>query len=176
VTRVIRKSRQRASGEAAALLAAVFTAELLVPSRCIWIVSPWISDVQLVNNAANTFDALERWGSRPVRLTELLVTLAEAGTTVVIGTTDEASNAAFLSRTTTLFRDQRLTDLLVVDVDPTNELHEKAITTDDCVVAGSMNITNNGIFVREEYVEFRTDEEFVARARLDAFDRFGGRL
>jgi hypothetical protein len=39
-----------------------------------------------------------------------------------------------------------------------------------------MNITRNGIFVREEYLELRTDEEFVARARMDAFDRFGGRL
>ena len=41
---------------------------------------------------------------------------------------------------------------------------------------GSMNITNNGVFVREEFIEFRRDEEFVARARMDAFERFGGVL
>ena len=39
-----------------------------------------------------------------------------------------------------------------------------------------MNITNNGVFVREEFIEFRRDEEFVARARMDAFERFGGVL
>ena len=54
--------------------------------------------------------------------------------------------------------------------------HEKAITGDDFVVVGSMNITNNGVFVREEFLEFRVDEEFVARSRMDAYERFGGVL
>ena len=39
-----------------------------------------------------------------------------------------------------------------------------------------MNITFNGIQVREEYIDLRTDEAFVAQARMDAFDRFGGLL
>jgi hypothetical protein len=39
-----------------------------------------------------------------------------------------------------------------------------------------MNITYNGIFVREEFVQLRTDDDFVSRARMDAYDRFGGRL
>ncbi len=176
MTRVIRKSKQRASGDAAALLSAVFAAELLAPSRCIWVVSPWISDVALIDNTANTFDALEAFGPRHVRLSELLCTLGEAGSAIVVGTTDADSNEAFLSRLKGLFADRRLVDLLTVDVDASNELHEKAITTDDAVIVGSMNITRNGIFVREEYLELRTDEEFVARARMDAFDRFGGRL
>lgn len=176
MTRVIRKSRQRASGDAAALLSAVFAAELLAPSRCVWVVSPWISDVDLIDNTASTFDALEPWGPRRVRLSELLLTLAEAGCAVVVGTTEADSNDAFLARLRTLFSDRRLVDLLTVDLDASNELHEKAITTDDAVIVGSMNITRNGIFVREEYLELRTDEEFVARARMDAFDRFGGHL
>src|SRR5258708_25195079 len=163
MTRVIRKSRQRASGEAAALLSAVFAAELLAPSRCIWVVSPWISDVNLIDNRTDTFDALEAWGPRYVRLSELLVTLAETGCVVVVGTTEADSNDAFLARLRTLFSDRRLVDVLTVDVDASNELHEKAITTDDAVIVGSMNITNNGIFVREEYLELRTDDEFVAR-------------
>jgi hypothetical protein len=176
MTRVIRKSKQRASGDAAALLSAVFAAELLAPSRCLWLVSPWISDVNLIDNTANTFDGLEAFGPRHVRLSELLVTLAESGCAVVVGTTVAESNDAFLSRLRRLFADGRLVDLLTIDLDASNELHEKAITTEDAVIVGSMNITRNGIFVREEYLELRTDEAFVARARMDAFDRFGGRL
>jgi hypothetical protein len=176
MTRVIRKSKQRASGDAAALLSAVFAAELLAPGRCLWVVSPWISDVDLIDNTANAFDALEGFGPRHVRLSEVLVTLAEADCAIVVGTTEADSNDAFLSRMRRLFADRSLGNLLTIDVDSSNELHEKAITTDDAVIVGSMNITRNGIFVREEYLELRTDEEFVARARMDAFDRFGGRL
>jgi hypothetical protein len=36
-----------------------------------------------------------------------------------------------------------------------------------------MNITWYGVNLREEYLELRTEEDFVARARLDAMDRFG---
>ena len=39
-----------------------------------------------------------------------------------------------------------------------------------------MNITFNGIQVREELIDVRTEEAFVAQARMDAFDRFGGVL
>jgi len=104
------------------------------------------------------------------------VTLAQLGTTVVVGTTSDATNKAFQQRTRRLFEDRALTGRLIIDIDPSNELHEKAITADDFVVAGSMNITNNGVFVREEFIEFRSEEEFVARSRMDAYDRFGGLL
>ena len=57
--------------------------------------------------------------------------------------------------------------------DPANLLHDKAITADDYAVVGSMNITWYGVNVRDEYLELRTDEAFVAGARLDAIDRFG---
>lgn len=176
MSRVIRKSRQRASSEAAALLSGVFSAELLSPSKCIWVVSPWISDVRLIDNRADSFALLTRWGPRHVRLSEILTSVAEAGAFVVVGTTRAPGNVGFLSRVESLFRDRKLSERLTVDIDASNELHEKAITTDDAVIAGSMNITNNGIFVREEYVELRTDREFVSRARMDAYDRFGGRL
>lgn len=176
MSRVIRKSRRRASGEAAALLGSVFAAELLSPSKCLWLVSPWISDVQLIDNRADSFGGLSEWGPRHVRLSEVLVSLADAGTFVVVGTTGDSSNTSFLRRLELSFAGRHLMDQLIVDIDPANELHEKAITTDDAVIAGSMNITNNGIFVREEYVELRTDVEFVSRSRMDAFDRFGGRL
>jgi hypothetical protein len=61
-------------------------------------------------------------------------------------------------------------------VDQSGLLHTKAITGDGFAVVGSMNITWNGIMLREEYLELRTEGEFVAQARMDAYDRFGGRL
>ena len=39
-----------------------------------------------------------------------------------------------------------------------------------------MNITYNGIEVREEMIQLRLDQKYVAQAKMDAFDRFGGVL
>ena len=52
MSRVIRKSQTRSSTEAASLLANLFAAELVSPSECIWLVSPWISDIQILDNEA----------------------------------------------------------------------------------------------------------------------------
>ena len=176
MSRVIRKSRQRASAEAASLLSSVFSGELLAPSKCLWIVSPWISDIPVIDNTAGSFQPLQAFGPRQIRLSEVLAVLAGEGTTVVVGTTTAESNQLFKSRVKTAFRDRGLRDHLKINVDASNELHEKAITADDYVITGSMNITNNGVFVREEFIEFRRDSEFVARARMDSFERFGGKL
>ena len=176
VNRVIRKSQNASASEAADLLAGLFSAELCSPSRCLWLVSPWISDVELVDNTAAGFDALVRFGKRRIRLAEVLVTLAAAGTHVVVGTTTDAHNTRFLQRLEMLAQDLRVNDEFTVSIDASNNLHTKALTGDDFALAGSMNITFNGIQIREELVDLRTDESFVAQARMDAYDRFGGVL
>ncbi len=176
MTRVIRKSRVQSSREASDLLGAMFSAELTRPSKCLWLVSPWISDIPLIDNSTGSFEALESWGPRQVRLSEVLTTLAIRGSTIVVGTTPDDTNVTFLDRMRRFSSAHQQGDRLIVDLDETERLHEKSITADDFALVGSMNITNNGVFLREEFVEFRTDPEFVARARMDAFERFGGVL
>lgn len=176
MSRVIRKSRATSSREAADLLAALFVAELVKPSRCLWLVSPWISDIPILANSAGEFAGLGLATGRTLRLTDVLVSLGRQGSMVVVGTTSDASNTAFLQRVESAFTQASLSDRLVVSIDREEELHEKAITGDDFAIAGSMNITNNGVFVRQEFIEFRTDEAFVAQSRMDSFERFGGVL
>ena len=51
------------------LLQALFSAELLVPSRRLWLVSPWISDIPILDNTAAGFSMLgPLWGRSWVRL------------------------------------------------------------------------------------------------------------
>lgn len=173
---MIRKSRATSSREAADLLAALFVAEIVKPSRCLWLVSPWISDIPILANSAGEFSGLGLSAGRTLRLTDVLVSLGRQGSTVVIGTTTDGSNTAFLQRVEAAFSQVGLSNRLVLSIDHDEELHEKAITGDDFAVAGSMNITNNGVFVRQEFIEFRTDEAFVAQSRMDSFERFGGVL
>jgi phosphatidylserine/phosphatidylglycerophosphate/cardiolipin synthase-like enzyme len=176
MSRVIRKSQSHSASEAAYLLAALFSAELSSPSECIWLVSPWISDVELVDNRAGTFASFNSFGRRRIRLAEILVALMDLGTRIVVATTSDVHNDAFLSRLATLSSDRRVTERLSVAVDEENRLHTKALTGDDYALVGSMNITRSGIEFREEYLELRTDPEYVAQARMDAFDAHGGVL
>jgi phosphatidylserine/phosphatidylglycerophosphate/cardiolipin synthase-like enzyme len=176
VSRVIRKSQTHSSGEAYALIAALMATELLQPSRCLWLISPWISDLILLDNSAETYDGLRRWGPRPIRLSEILATLLSSSATVVIGTTPDPHNRQFLDRLSSLAQDARRDRQLSVFVDERNELHTKSIVADDFALVGSMNLTFNGVHLREEYLELRTDQEFVSQARIDAFESFGGIL
>ncbi|MCP9274056.1 phospholipase D-like domain-containing protein DpdK [Mycolicibacterium arenosum] len=176
MNRVIRKSKSASATEAADLLAGIFTAELVHPSKCLWLVSPWISDVEVVDNSAGGFDALSRFGKRRIRLVEILVSLASHGSRIVVGTTTDPHNTRFLQRLQTTAEDLRLGDRFTLSVDPSENLHTKALTGDDYALAGSMNITFNGIQIREELIDLRIDDAFVAQARMDAYDRFGGVL
>ncbi|UBV16875.1 phospholipase D-like domain-containing protein DpdK [Mycolicibacterium fortuitum] len=176
MNRIIRKSQSASATEAADLLASIFSAELAAPSKCLWMVSPWISDVEIIDNSAGGFDTLGRFGKRRVRLVEILVALASEGSHIVVGTTTDSHNARFRQRLQTLAEDLRVEDRITISIDPSENLHTKALTGDDYALAGSMNITFNGIQVREELIDLRTDDAFVAQARMDAFDRFGGVL
>lgn len=176
MSRVIRKSQTASASEAADLLTGLFTAELATSSKCLWLVSPWISDVEMIDNSAGTFTALSRFGKRRVRLTEILVCLAGRGCHVVVGTTTDPHNTRFVERLRQLCGDMRVEDRVTVNIDSSENLHTKAITGDDFALSGSMNITYNGIEVREELIQLHLDPTFVAQAKMDAFDRFGGVL
>src|SRR4051812_32087332 len=98
MSRVIRKSQSHSSGEAYSLLSTLLATELASPSRCLWLISPWITDLTLIDNSARTFSSVERWGARPVTLTEVLTTLALSGAFVVVGTTPDPHNHRFRER------------------------------------------------------------------------------
>ncbi len=176
MSRVIRKSQKHSSGEARDLLAALLATEITRPSKCIWLVSPWITDLPILDNSAGTFGPLGAWGSRPVTLAEVLVTLAAAGTTVVVGTTPDPHNHTFINRMTALAINKRASQRILIRIDEKNVLHTKSVVADDYSVVGSMNLTVRGIDVREEYIELKTDPEFVSQARIDCFESFGGLL
>ena len=77
----------------------MFVAEVLQSSEEIWIVSPWISNVVLIDNRTGNFDALNpEWGRREIRLADVLATLMARGTLVNIITRSDASNDAFRTR------------------------------------------------------------------------------
>lgn len=178
MNRKIWKSGEHSKDEAKHLLASLFAIELTKPGTCIWIVAPWVSDIDVIDNSAGTFPVLNGFGPRWIKFSEVLVALAELGTCVVVAVSAEGAKSTehFLRRIRRLFKERLVESQLVVHIDETKRLHEKAITSDDYLVDGSMNFTYNGVAVRSETLELHTDPNVVQQARMAAFDRFGGKL
>lgn len=175
MSRVIRRSSGRSSSEVPDLLQSLFASEFLAPSRTIWLVSPWISDVEILDNRTEEFNAIGDWGPRKVRFSEVLDGLLRLGVFVVVATTKAKSNAEFLRNLQRRAESSGRADSLQLFTSD-EELHEKALTTDNFLIFGSMNFTYNGIFIRGELIEFTTDPQRVNEARLENHDRFGGVL
>lgn len=148
------------------LLQTMFVAEMLISSGSIWIVSPWISNVILIDNRSGNFDALNpEWGRREIRLTDVLVSLMSRGTQVNIVTRKDEINAAFITRLGDLTEQMALEDKVAVTF--REKLHTKGILLSNSLLMGSMNLTYNGMVINDEWIEFSLDQEDIARTKLE---------
>jgi phosphatidylserine/phosphatidylglycerophosphate/cardiolipin synthase-like enzyme len=148
------------------LLQTMFVAEVLQPGEEIWIVSPWISNVVLIDNRTGNFDALNpEWGRREIRLVDVLTTLMARGTLVRIVTRSDASNDAFRTRLRELAHEHGVEEQVSLRIH--DHLHTKGILLSRCLLMGSMNLTYNGMVINDEWVEFSIDPQELARTRLE---------
>jgi phosphatidylserine/phosphatidylglycerophosphate/cardiolipin synthase-like enzyme len=161
-TRTLRRGQARTTDDLQALLQAVFVAELLQPSREAWLISPWVSDIAVIDNTDAGFSALQPdWTSRQVRLSEVLLALMHAGSDVFVEVRPDAHNDAFVQRLRAGAPVQERLHLRKSAV-----LHEKGLLTDNCLLNGSMNLTYNGVQLLDELVQFDTRPEALAAAHL----------
>jgi hypothetical protein len=155
------------------LLQTIFTAELLCPSSCLWLVSPWVSDIPVLDNRTNGFLSFEpQWVRAQVSLSQVLKKLLEVGTTVHVATRPDDHNSAFLDRMRRLAEP----DGLPLRLHSLGELHEKGVLADGFYLSGSMNFTFSGISLNEEAVHYSVDPAFVAENRILFAARWGGEL
>jgi len=151
------------------LLQALLVAELISPSACLWLVSPWISDIPIIDNTANTFLAIEpSWPRSKIRLVQVLATLTYLGTTVCVATRPDLHNRSFVETLGTLANDNYL------QIHQVEELHTKGMLSDAFFLAGSMNFTFNGITVNEETLIYETALEAISEQKLNFRARWGG--
>ncbi|MEV6416165.1 phospholipase D-like domain-containing protein DpdK [Kribbella sp. NPDC051718] len=143
--------------------------ELLVPSTQLWVLSPWISDIVVIDNAAGQFRSmLPGMPARPIRFTEVLIELARRGSSVRVVMRQDDRN--FVVR-------QRLTDATGLGPRPSvlirENLHDKGLVGDVFLVQGSMNFTFFGQAVNEESVTVTSDPDQIARARVEYEAKYG---
>ena len=154
-------------------LQTILIAELLRPSRRLWICSPWISDVELLDNSARQFSSLDPdWPTATVRFSALLATLLERGATVVIVTDGSAHNDEFLERLAAL-NDAFPKNLSIIR---SPNLRDEGIVGDNFVLDGSMNLANGGVSINDERLIYRCDPARVAERQLALESRWGSHL
>jgi phosphatidylserine/phosphatidylglycerophosphate/cardiolipin synthase-like enzyme len=155
------------------LLQTLFTAELLSPSRCLWIVSPWISDVPILDNRTNAFSTIVwDWPRGRVPLSSVLVHLLRRGSTVRIAARPIEHNSEFL-RHLRLACGAAGERLQIVETDT---LHEKGILGDGFYLSGSMNITYNGLTFNDEALHLFTSPDTLAMKRHLYTQWWGGEV
>ena len=170
--REIRKGRNRAKSDVANVLESLFVAETLSPAKEIWLVSPWISDVKLIDNRAGRFTHLNALGERHLKISEIFTYLAQRGTKATVVVSDHDYAQDFRVQFPRAFGEKNLENFLNFVIKPNEELHEKTIATKDWQVGGSMNFTKQGIEVRDEVVSIETDPKIVSATIIDLRTRF----
>lgn len=150
------------------LLQTLFVTELIDPSSELLVLSPWISDITVIDNSAGQFKTiLPAMPARPLRFTEILTELARRGTKVRIIIRNDEKNVGVRTRINDLPVSGPRPQILIRD-----NLHDKGLLSDRFHVHGSMNFTYFGQAVNEEGVTVTSDPDAIARARLDYQGRY----
>jgi hypothetical protein len=164
-TRKIFKSATAAQSAVRDVLAALFTQELLLPSRDVFVVAPWISNVVVFDNRVGQFASLNpEWARREIRFIEVLVALCASGGMLHVHTRPDPHNQPFLLRL-----QEALADMGVADRCSCRQherLHTKGLLTDRVLIDGSMNITESGVAFNDEAVTISFNAHAVASARV----------
>ena len=160
-------SAGRSRGALSDLLQHLMVAELVAPGRRFVVVSPWITDVPVIDNRSGRFSSLDpRWGASAVRISAVLRSMLLAGTDVYLACRPGKAEDRFVDRLTSLaVADGSRSNLTIArrdDIFTANRRHEKALIADGWAIQGSMNITHSGVELNGELVTVTAAPEDVA--------------
>ncbi|GFO65887.1 phospholipase D-like domain-containing protein [Geomonas paludis] len=165
-SRRIFKTTTSSQQEIRELLQLIFVSEVVSPGERVWLVTPWISNVPILDNRSGLFSSLDpNWGQRLIRLNEILMRLAEFGTEVVIVTRPDDHCRTYVQILREELESMGLGARLVVLW--REELHTKGVLTERALLTGSMNLTNNGLDLLDEQVTLDTDATDIAQGRIN---------
>ena len=155
------------------LFQSLLIAELIYPSPKLWLFFAWISDVEIIDNSAREFAALEPdWPAAPIRLSQVLRALLARGVAIRLVIRADGHNDYFIARLQTL--KARYGDQIKWTVE--KSFHAKGLLGADYFLSGSMNLTLNGISINGEHLVLRTDPAAVAEQSIELESRWEGQM
>jgi hypothetical protein len=145
------------------LLQSIFVAELMRPSKRLWLIFGWVSDIEILDNSARQFSPLEAdWPASGIRLSSVLRSLLDRNASIIVIARDVEHNRSFMNQLRPLC--EHSNGRLILALKP--GVHEKGMLGDDFLLSGSMNLTHNGVNVTDEHLTFRTDLASVEEWRI----------
>jgi len=170
MTRLVSTTSRQASREIGDLVQSALTAELVYPSKRLWLVSAWITDASVIDNGGGEFGQLvPAWPEREIRLSEVLGELLVRGSRVHIVTNTHSANGPFAHAMESI-AESLADDLFQFSLDEAlttmeeEGLHRKRLVTEQFVIWGSMNFTRSGLQRNAEDVSLQVETAEVARA------------
>ena len=152
------------------ILQLIFSTELVAPSRSLWIVSPWLRDIPVLDNRAGAYVSLcPELPLTQISLSKVIAELLDRGSQIVIATRPEGGNRQVID---SLPLETRSDQLIFHE---RAELHAKGIVGDRFALSGSMNLTFNGLERLTEMVSYQTVRSEVEPLRLTFRAEYGGR-
>jgi hypothetical protein len=151
------------------LFQSLFVAELINPSPKLWLFFAWISDVEILDNSARQFAALEPdWPTTPIRLSQMLRALLSRGVQLRLIIREHGHNEDFIACLQSL----KVSYGGLVKWTIEKSFHAKGVLGADYFLSGSMNLTLSGISVNGEHLVLRTDPAAVAEQTIELESRW----
>ncbi|MEF1280249.1 protein DpdD [Vibrio fortis] len=170
--RRIFKSRTSRQSEILDVLSSLFVTEVIQPSDTLWLVSPWVTDLELLDNRTGNFDYLEpAWGQRMVQITELLTRMMANGGRLNLVTNFDTHNDRFLRQLQERVENYGVKDRLKIV--RKKQLHTKGILGRSFYLHGSMNLTRGGVEFNDEQINLDIDKQAIADAELHFMKAYG---
>jgi hypothetical protein len=134
----------------------------------LWLVSPWLSDFDLLDNRAGDWTAIQpAWGSRQVKFSELLVAVIQSGKKLQLVTNFDAMNKEFFERLA-----DKLNNTNSIRWQQASSLHTKGFLTSSFFLSGSMNFTYSGTHKNDEQITLTVEPNLIMEARFEFEDRY----
>jgi len=136
---------------------------LIMSPDDLWLVSPWVSDFDLLDNRSGNWDSIEpAWGARYVRFSELLVAAIESGCSLKYVTNRDQMNQRFYDQLVARLSSDRL-----ILKHEKNSLHTKGLLCSSFFLSGSMNFTYSGTHRNDERIQLSIDPNAIAEAKIE---------
>jgi len=154
----------------AELLQSIFCTELLRPSKKLWLVSPWVSDIEVIDNSGRRFGALDStWEAGPILLSEFISTYLSRGSDIALVMNFDRHNNWMVNKLHEL-SDEYPEQLTIRQLET---IHAKGIVSDHFALTGSMNITYSGVHINSEHIDYTADPVIVNET-LAQFEEYLG--
>lgn len=173
--RLVVKTAQGSRDEVRDLIESLLAVELLAPSEELWLVSPWVSDLAILDNRAGGYAGLDpAWPKRYITLAEILIFVLRSNPSaqVRLVTRPDDHNLKFCDRLSMLASQDGCAGRLIID-NGRSSLHTKGLIAGNFAMNGSMNFTRNGVEVLDETVHLETDPQRIAQFRLALHGHYG---